>query len=161
MGLHIRRRRPDQRWAGECPRPRDLCLWLDAGPHFRQKLFGKWGALDIIVSILVGANLSRALTGQAPLLGTMVATSLLILCHWLLTTAATHSPRLSRLFEGQAMAIVADGCIDERARKRERISWPDIDEALHGAGLKTIDEVHRMTIEPSGAITVIKRKPPP
>jgi uncharacterized membrane protein YcaP (DUF421 family) len=125
-----------------------------------KRLFGKWGALDIIVSILVGSNLSRALTGQAPLLGTLVATSLLIACHWLLTTAATRSPRLSRLFEGCAVDIVADGRIDELIRSRERISRPDIDEALHGAGLKTLDEVHRMTIEPSGKITVIKRPPP-
>ncbi len=31
--------------------------------------FGKWSALDIIVSIMVGSTLSRALTGSAPLPG--------------------------------------------------------------------------------------------
>ena len=28
-----------------------------------RRVFGKWAALDIIVSVIVGSNLSRALTG--------------------------------------------------------------------------------------------------
>lgn len=34
-----------------------------------RRVFGKWAALDIIISIIVGSNLSRALTGSAPLWG--------------------------------------------------------------------------------------------
>ena len=30
-----------------------------------RRLFGKWGALDIIVSLVVGSSLSRAMTGNA------------------------------------------------------------------------------------------------
>jgi hypothetical protein len=43
-----------------------------------RRIFGRWSALDIIVSIIVGSNLSRALTGNAPLLGTIAATTVLI-----------------------------------------------------------------------------------
>lgn len=32
-----------------------------------RRIFGKWSALDIIVSVIVGSNLSRALTGSAAL----------------------------------------------------------------------------------------------
>lgn len=47
-----------------------------------KRVFGKWAALDIIVSIMAGSNLSRALTGNAPLGGTLAATSLLMGLHY-------------------------------------------------------------------------------
>src|SRR3954471_6266155 len=74
-----------------------------------RRVFGKWAALDIIVSIIVGSNLSRALTGSAPLLGTLAATTLLMVLHWLLAHAAARSPRLSRLVEGPAIELARDG----------------------------------------------------
>src|SRR5689334_3575340 len=49
-----------------------------------RRVFGKWSALDIIVSIIVGSNLSRTLTGGAPLGGTLAATTLLMALHWVL-----------------------------------------------------------------------------
>ena len=55
-------------WAQECARAvlvfaYGLLLVRVAG----RRIFGKWSALDIIVSIVVGSNLSRALTGSAEL----------------------------------------------------------------------------------------------
>jgi len=55
-----------------------------------RRIFGKWSALDIIVSIIVGSNLSRALTGSAPLLGTIAATTVLVGLHWVLARVAAH-----------------------------------------------------------------------
>src|SRR3954452_22284637 len=74
-----------------------------------RRVFGKWSALDIIVSIIVSSNLSRALTGSAALLGTIAATTLLMGLHWLLARAAARSPRLSRLVEGPAILLARDG----------------------------------------------------
>jgi hypothetical protein len=36
-----------------------------------RRVFGRWAALDIVVAIVVGSNLSRALTGAAQLGGTL------------------------------------------------------------------------------------------
>jgi hypothetical protein len=36
-------------------------------------MFGHWSALDIVISTMVGSALARAMTGNAPLIGTMVA----------------------------------------------------------------------------------------
>jgi hypothetical protein len=55
-----------------------------------RRVFGKWAALDIIVSVIVGSNLSRALTGGAPLFGTMGATSVLLALHWFLAQGAAR-----------------------------------------------------------------------
>jgi len=42
---------------------------------FGRRAFGRWSALDIVVAIVVGSNLSRTLTGSAPLGGTLLATT--------------------------------------------------------------------------------------
>src|SRR3954469_24935786 len=57
-----------------------------------RRVFGKWSALDVIVSIIIGSNLSRALTGSAALWGTLAATTLLIALHWVLAKLVARSP---------------------------------------------------------------------
>ena len=52
---------------------------------------------------MVGSNLSRALTGNAHLWGTLAATTLLMALHWLLSHAAARSPWLSHLVEGRSI----------------------------------------------------------
>lgn len=80
-----------------------------------RRIFGRWSALDIIVSIVVGSNLSRALTGNAPLFGTIAATTVLIGLHWLLARLAAHYRPLSRISRGPL----------DRARPRWRDRSPE------------------------------------
>ena len=44
---------------------------------FGRRVFRKWAALDFVISIVIGSNLSRALTGNAQLWETLAATALL------------------------------------------------------------------------------------
>jgi uncharacterized membrane protein YcaP (DUF421 family) len=46
-----------------------------------RRVFGKWSAVDIVVSIMIGSNLSRAITGSAPLWGTLAASTLILALH--------------------------------------------------------------------------------
>ena len=57
-----------------------------------RRMFGKWSALDIVVSIIIGSNLSRIITGNAPFVGTLAATTLLVMFHWVLANLCARSP---------------------------------------------------------------------
>ena len=70
-----------------------------------RRAFGKWSALDIIVAIMVGSNLSRALTGGAGLFGTLLATTLLLVMHWICAQAAARIGWASRLLEGRPVSL--------------------------------------------------------
>lgn len=118
-----------------------------------RRLFGKWAALDIIVAVLIGSNLSRALTGGAPLAGTLAATTLLVFLHWLISQAAARSRILSRLVEGRGVELVRDGKIDSRVAAWHSVSRADIDEALRRTGIQHIEDAARVTLEPSGNMT--------
>ena len=144
-------------WAQECARAMlifayGLALVRLAG----RRVFGKWAALDIIVSIVIGSNLSRALTGSAHLWGTLAATTLLMALHWILSHAAARSPWLSHLLEGRSIHLGRDGQMDERALARYAVSEADIQEALRSAGLEGTVGTRRIVLEPSGKISVLK-----
>jgi uncharacterized membrane protein YcaP (DUF421 family) len=121
-----------------------------------QRIFGKMSALDIIVSIIVGSNLSRALTGGAPLLATLAATTLLTGLHWVLAQAAARSARLSWLLEGRAIRLGAGGGVDADSLVRHGISRCDLEEALRVAGVQHVAQTTLVMLEPSGRITVVK-----
>jgi len=122
-----------------------------------RRVFGKWAALDIIVSIVLGSNLSRCLTGSAPLWGTLVATTLMFGVHGLLTVAAAHAPWVSRLVEGSPAVLGRDGTIDAHAMRRHRVSEAALDEALRTSGLTDAAQARLILLEPNGHISVLKR----
>lgn len=122
-----------------------------------KRLFGKWGAMDIIVSVIIGSNLSRALTGNAPLVQAMVASAVLVGLHAALAALAARADRLGPLLKGRACRIVKDGRLDARAMRRHGVGEHDLEAALRAANLRTLDEVDEVWIERNGDVNVIKR----
>jgi uncharacterized membrane protein YcaP (DUF421 family) len=148
---------PDLTWWQECNRALliftyGLVLLRVAG----RRMFGRWSALDIVGSIIVGSNLSRALTGNAPFWGTLAATTLLVMLHWVLAHLVARSPRLSRLVEGHGVKLAVDGRLDRGTSLRAAVSEKDLHEALRGSGVEDVSQTRLVTLEPSGKITVLK-----
>jgi uncharacterized membrane protein YcaP (DUF421 family) len=122
-----------------------------------RRVFGRWSALDIVVAIIAGSSLSRALTGSAPLWGTLLATTLMFAVHELLTVASARAPWLSRLVEGRPAVLGRDGKIDVHAMHRHRVSEAALGEALRTSGLADASEARLVLLEPNGRISVLKR----
>jgi uncharacterized membrane protein YcaP (DUF421 family) len=126
------------------------------------RLFGHWSALDIVMSIMIGSALARAMTGGAPLIGTMVAAAIMAVLHATLAHAVARNRNMARFLEGEAVMLVDHGRIDDDARKRCKISHADLREALRQQGVDgegKIENVKAMTLEPSGKLSVIKIDP--
>jgi uncharacterized membrane protein YcaP (DUF421 family) len=122
-----------------------------------RRAFGKWSALDIIVSIIIGSCLSRTITGNAPLVGTLVAMALLMALHWVLARGVARYPALSRVVEGNSIELAVKGAERTDARIANAISAKDLAEALRKSGVDDIADTRLVTLEPSGNITVIKK----
>ncbi|HEX8443413.1 MAG TPA: YetF domain-containing protein [Allosphingosinicella sp.] len=121
-----------------------------------RRVFGRWSAIDIVVSIVIGSNLSRALTGNAPLWGTLAATTLLMALHYGLAHAAVRMRWVSRLIEGAPICLADAGKADERAMRRQGVSLADLHEALRDKGLEHVAQTRLINLEPSGNVTVLK-----
>ena len=144
-------------WAQECART--VVIFAYGLVAFRlagRRIFSRWSALDIVVSIVVGSNLSRALTGHAPLFGTLVATTLMLLLHALAARAAARWPIVSRWVEGLPVRITEDGRANPDGLRRHQVSAVDLQEALRAAGLESVAAAKAVVLEPSGKLTVLK-----
>lgn len=122
-----------------------------------RRTFAQFSALDMVVSFITGSALSRALTGGAPLLGTLAAVAVLVALHVAVGHAIARSARLSRLVEGPAVLIGANGRVFEPARRAHMISAADIAEALRGAGIQSAGEAECIHLEPNGRLSVIRK----
>jgi uncharacterized membrane protein YcaP (DUF421 family) len=125
-----------------------------------RRSFGRWSPLDIVVSIVVGSSLSRALTGNASLIGTLLAVSLIMFLHWLLARASALSRRFAHVVEGKPIEIGRDGHVDTAKLASQSISHVDLQEALRQGGVDNLQETRVLTLEPSGKITVLRPRHP-
>ena len=121
------------------------------------RAFGKWTALDIVVSIIICLSLSRTLTGNTPLIPTLVSTAVLVALHAVLAQASLRFHPLSLLTKGRPCPLVEDGRVDERALKRHGVGRHDLEEALRKGGVEDPSQVRLAMLERNGDISVLKR----
>lgn len=126
-----------------------------------RRIFAAWAAPDIIVAIIFGSSLSRTLTGNAPMAGTLAATTVLLLLHAALSRIAAYVPAVSRLVEGMPVDLTVGGKLSEGIRRRFGLSPMVIREALHQAGIDEIEKARRLVLEPSGKISIVRDSIPP
>jgi len=122
-----------------------------------KRMFGEWGAIDIVIMILIGSNLSRALTGTVPFVPTIVATTLLVALHQLLTHAIVWLPPLGPLLKGQPRRLMQHGRWDRKAVRRSGLGEHDLQEALRGHGLRSEEKAEEAWLERDGSISIIKK----
>lgn len=121
-----------------------------------QRIFGKSAAFDIVLAVLVGSSLSRALTGNAPFVATLTATTVIVLVHWLVAHLATRWHLLGWLVKGAVVRVVADGRIDQRRMRRHGLTEGDLHEAMRAAGIDRLEMVAAAYLERNGKVSIVK-----
>lgn len=122
-----------------------------------RRIFGQWSTLDFIISVIAGSALGRVLTGGAPLFATLAACALLMGVHWALAHYAARHKLFATVLEGRAVTLAENGLLDEAEMLRHNITASDLAQALRQQGCETLGEAKRVTLEPSGTISVLPR----
>ncbi len=120
-----------------------------------SRIFGKATALDIVLAMLVGSNLSRALTANSPLLPTVVATTVLVFLYWLLLYGALHLPVVSWLVKGRSVLLVRDGKMDHAKMRQMGVGEGDLTEAMREAGIGEVRDIKEACLERDGSISIL------
>lgn len=124
-----------------------------------KRFMGKSTAFDVMLGIVFGSMVSRAITGNAPFMPTLVASLVLILLHWTLAAIAFRSRGFGRLIKGHDQLLVRDGQLQEDALRKTHITEHDLQEALrnngHAPDLSQIESAH---LERNGDISIISKK---
>lgn len=124
-----------------------------------NRTFGGNAAFDVVVKIMLGAVLSRAVVAASPFLGTMLAGLVLVTLRRLLAWASFHSHFIGRLVKGDDFVLVENGEIKQANMARNNLSEQDLREGLRESGnLNSVDAAEAVRLERDGSISVVKKK---
>ena len=123
----------------------------------KKRFMGRATAFDVILGIMLGSIVSRAITGNAPFWPALAAGAALIAMHWLFSFGASRSHRFGDLVKGRPRVLVRDGKPDRDAMRRAHITEHDLDEDLRTEGLDRAETVKEARLERSGKVSVVKR----
>lgn len=125
----------------------------------KKRFLGRATAFDAILMIVIGSMAARAITGNAPFIGTLAGVYALIALHWLISYITRDSRRIGMLVKGKATVVIRDGQVDYGAMKALHMSTDDLFEDLREKGVDDPKDVKKATLERSGSLSVIKHPP--
>lgn len=123
-----------------------------------KRVFGKNTSFDIVLGVILGSILSRALTANAKFLPTLAAAALLVMLHIALAKAAFHRKWFGHLIKGVEDQLVKDGRFDEDAMRKTSITPHDLKEAARRRGVHDLSQVQEAYLERSGKISIIQKR---
>ncbi len=127
-----------------------------------KRFMGKNTAFDLLLGIMLGSVLSRAITGQSPFFPTLAAGAVLMVMHYVFAWLSYQFDWFSPLVKGRPRLLVKDGEIQRDGMRKSLVGEHDLMEALRtGASGTRIEDVALAHLERNGNISVILKKEPP
>lgn len=119
-----------------------------------RRTFSQASPLDIVVAIVIGSNLSRAMTGKAPFFGGLAATLVIVVLHRLLAMATLRWSTIARWIKWEPAVLLRDGLPDRAAMARHGISDADLAEGLRMEQVEQPGDARLAVLEGGGKISV-------
>ena len=123
-----------------------------------RRTFGMHSPFDNVISVLLGAILSRAVIGASPFLSTVIAAFVIVFLHRFFAWIALYNDVFGSLIKGNAKIIYKDEKIIRNNMKRFFITDKDLIEEIRLQGnVESLDEIKSAYVERDGKISIIKK----
>jgi uncharacterized membrane protein YcaP (DUF421 family) len=127
-----------------------------------KRFMSKATAFDVIVGIMLGSVMSRAITGSASFFPTLMVGATLVGMHWLIAALAFRFESFGSLVKGNSILLIEDGKIQKIGMRKAGLSDHDLKQALRMQNNHTDPANIRLAyLERSGNISVIPFKGEP
>jgi uncharacterized membrane protein YcaP (DUF421 family) len=124
-----------------------------------KKEYAQLEPMDLIVMLILSETVSPALTADDTSLPVaFVAAGTLTLMTVVTSFLTFRYRKLEKLIHGKPSVLIKDGKVDEDVLHAERMTNQQLETVLHEEGLKTVEQVKKAFVEPSGQITIVKRE---
>ena len=121
-----------------------------------KRFLSKASAFDVVVGIMLGSIMSRAISSPEQFWAMLLSGALLVAAHALLAALAWRLDWLGPLVKGEPTVLVRDGEVDRAALRRTGVSEHDLEQAIRTQARRTDpSEIRRATLERDGTISVI------
>jgi uncharacterized membrane protein YcaP (DUF421 family) len=125
-----------------------------------RRSFGMRSPFDVVISLLLGAVLSRAVVGASPFWPTVAASTVLALLHRLFGLLGTMSHRIGRVIKGESIVVFANGTVDPVHLRRALISVEDLTEAVRvNLNQNSFDGIEQIRVERNGEVGIVVAQP--
>lgn len=127
-----------------------------------KRFLSKATAFDVIVAIMLGSVMSRAINSSSAFFATLLAGLVLLAMHWLFALVAYRTDWFGSYVKGQRILLIEDGEIQRDGMRSGSITHDDLTQAIR---LKTNQtepsKIKLAYLERDGQISVIpfKREP--
>ena len=119
-----------------------------------RRFIGKFAAFDVILSIIFGSTLSRAINGTSAFWETLTAGFVLVSMHWLISTIAFHVTELEDNIKGRAKPLIKNGQLCHRTMRSCHITKEDLISTLRlKCQVEQLDTVEKACLERNGDIS--------
>jgi uncharacterized membrane protein YcaP (DUF421 family) len=123
-----------------------------------RRSFGLRTPLDNIISILLGAILSRAVVGASPFAPVFSACLAIVLLHRGCSFLISRSKTLGRFFEGRKILLFENGEFISEAMRKALVCEEDILQGVRKSALTDdLSKIDRIYMERNGDISAIKK----
>lgn len=124
-----------------------------------RRSFGVREPFDNVLSILLGATLSRCVVGASPFLPTITASLVMVLMHQLFGKLGVYSRVFGWVVKGETKVLYANGQLNRKNMIRCNISEKDIMSGVRtSAQVESLDEIKVIYLERNGKMSVIKKE---
>jgi len=122
------------------------------------RTIGKKSSFDIVVSILLGAVLSRAIVGASPYWATVSAGVVIVLLHRLLAWLCLRYSKLGIIIKGEERLLYSNGEFLKDNMKKSFLTDGDLLESVRlQVNKNSLDTINEIYLERSGKISVVTK----
>ncbi len=132
-----------------------LALLRLSGP----RTFGGSAAFDLVVKIMLGSVLSRAVVAASSFTGTLLACLAFVLLHRVLAWGSFHYEWIDKIVKGQVFVLYEKGQVRSDQLRSLNLNEKDVLEGLHENGnIASLDKAETVYLERDGSISVVKKE---
>jgi len=119
--------------------------------------FGSKSAFDIVLSITMGAVLSRCISGHYSFIACIAAGTALAFMHRFLGLLSSNYSWFEKLINGAPDVLIQKNKMHHKNLKKNNLTLQDLRQAAHRDGIASLDDVEEAFFETNGKITLIQK----
>jgi uncharacterized membrane protein YcaP (DUF421 family) len=124
-----------------------------------RRSFGLKTPLDNIITISLGAVLSRAIVGASAFIPVIFTCFLIVILHRLLGMLIANNKRFGRFIEGEKILVFSEGQFLKENLKSAQLCKEDVMQGIRKSALtEDLSKIEKVYIERNGEISAIKIK---
>jgi len=152
---------PDLWWVEKIIRPIFVYMFLIIGLRVAGKReLAQLNPFDLVVLLTLSNTLQNAIIGNDnSVTGGFIGAAALLGINYSVVRLMYRNKRLQRLVEGRSDILVRHGELQMHNLKHELITPAELMSACHREGISSLHDVELATLEPTGTISFIQKKP--